>query len=277
MGNDLIKFRYTAIPTDWTCSKKELMESGLYFETNGKEEVLPRLGYYMFQIMCKYEYEEDFYEEDKNKIDLWYNIRNKKDKTVYKRKRYSDEIRFNSDGHINSAYNPIKGEYSRISSHYGNPLTFPMIQESVRTIYERSYGDKPLIKYSNFKARVDQLRGCEREISVNWFRVPGFPDTFWTLADDGYGNKGKYADSYWFDTLENVIQRYSEFQLRMFYNMYPAFSNVKPSSLVYHEGGIAKEKYFLPEEIINNIQEIIKQMEKDGKKIEINQESPKVK
>ena len=54
MGNDLIKFRYTAIPTDWTCSKKELMESGLYFETNGKEEVLPRLGYYMFQIMCKY-------------------------------------------------------------------------------------------------------------------------------------------------------------------------------------------------------------------------------
>ena len=49
--------------------------------------------------------------------------------------------------------------------------------------------------------------------------------------------------------------------------MYPNFSHVEPSSLVYQEGRDVKEKHFLLEEMTHNIQEIIKEIKKYENKL----------
>jgi len=49
--------------------------------------------------------------------------------------------------------------------------------------------------------------------------------------------------------------------------MYPKFSHVEPSSLVYQESRDVKEKHFLLEEMTHNIQEIIKEIKKYENKL----------
>ena len=111
--NDLLKNKVIieTVPSSWTVSKLQLIQMGFYKDTEEGEVPFPKLLYYLFEILCCKEYEEDLYDELKNEEDVWHDPINKR-KLV--RNRYSDDIEYNSSGYFNAVYSPFHKEHRRI-------------------------------------------------------------------------------------------------------------------------------------------------------------------
>lgn len=212
------KLNFITVPASWTVNKLHMMEMGFFNETDDKEAILPKLSYHLFEILVKYEFQEEGYDTEKQTT--WVNP---KTGDEFKRALYSEDVgwtyRHKEQGLLDSVWNPSYRSMKKVSFHYGCPLTMNMIKTMLKERYKEEYFKKTLVS-SNIEKRLSELRHCFRGVTIQWFYLKDLPLKFFVLADDGMGKGGKLDYPLGYDTLSSVFETYPPEIKRMFHYLH---------------------------------------------------------